>query len=144
MKKIKKIVSCLLLTGVCFLCSCHRSDTFYISSCPIEEIQEMKAVKLVIEQCVFKKEDDVNAVFYPNAHLTQTKQQAVKIVENPKSWQPFMDFNDVRIINMQKDFDAEPLENFDCIFAVNKKFTFIDKEGNKKWICFVNARFFKE
>jgi hypothetical protein len=145
MKKIKKIIGCLLLTGMFFLCSCRQDDTFYISGCPIEEIKKMDAVKLIIEQCVFRN-IDVNDFLSPNVRWIQTKYQAIQIIENPKSWQPDMEFSGINVSKWQENIGEsyKPLENFDCIFAVHKKFTFIDKNGNRKWICFVNVRSLKK
>jgi len=146
MKIIKKISCCLLLLAAFFLGSC-RNETTYVSNCPISEIRKMRPAKIIIEQCVIRKENLEDDIFYPNARIIQTKQQAIKIIENPKNWQPFMEFTEPDVIkNTQDAFtkSVKPLKDFDCVFAMNKKISFIDKNGNVKWMCFVNARSLKK
>ncbi|MBN1788139.1 MAG: hypothetical protein JW806_07060 [Sedimentisphaerales bacterium] len=146
MKITKKIFRCLLLLVVVFLNSCQNKTT-YVSNSPISEIRKMQPVKIIIEQCIIREGNDEKENFYPNAQIIQTKQQAVQIIENPENWQPFMEYNEPEAIkNIQDAFtkSVKPLKKFNCVFAANKKISFIDKGGNIKWICFVNARPLKE
>lgn len=143
--KTKKIFCFLLLVAAAFLSSC-QNETTYVSNCPISEIRKMQPVKIIIEQCVIKKENIEDDIFYPNARIIQTKQQAIKIIENPKNWQPFMELTKTE--NIKKTQEAftksvKPLIDFDCVFSMNKKISFIDENGNIKWMCFVNARTLK-
>jgi len=145
MKTIKKISCCSLLLGAVFLSSC-QNKTSYVSNCPISEIREMQPVKIIIEQYVIRKENIGDDIFYPDSRIIQTKQQAIKIIENPKNWQPCMEFTKTE--NIKKTQEAftksvKPLKDFDCVFSMNKKVSFIDESGNVKWMCFVNARSLK-